>query len=239
MHIPFYNGKDLGENYQVEHRNRLFQMLADRPYTFSLSGHMHSQMHYFFDATEGWKQEKPHHHYTVGTTSGDWWSGELRENGVPEATMYDGTPQGYNILTFKGNQYLFDYKVIGEDADHKMRIHGPKVVPFKKHYRGEFYVNFFQGGQNDVVEYKVNDGEWKKMRYVVEYDPYMCAIRQKWDASEELLSGVHPSNPVLCHHLWKARVPTDVLLGENVITVRVKDIQGNEFIETYRYRAVE
>ena len=239
MHIPFYNGKDLGENYQVEHRNRLFQLLADRPYTFSLSGHMHSQMHYFFDATEGWQQEKPHHHYTVGTTSGDWWSGELRENGVPETTMYDGTPQGYNILTFNGNQYSFDYKVIGEAIDHKMRICGPKVVPFKKHYRGDFFVNFFQGNKNDVVEYKVNDGEWKKMRYIVDYDPYMCGVRHKWDASEELLPGVHPSNPVMCHHLWKARVPTDVLLGENVITVRVKDIQGNEFIETYRYRVVE
>ncbi len=239
MHIPFYNGGDLGENFYVEHRNRLFSLLADRPYNFSLSGHMHSQLHYFFDETTGWQQEKPHHHYTVGTTSGDWWSGELMENGVPEATMYDGTPQGYNILTFKGNQYTFDYKVIGEPADFRMRIYGPKVVPLKAYFRGEFYVNFFQGGKNDVVEYKVNDGDWKKMRYVIDYDPYMCAIRQKWDASEQLLSGSRPSNPVMCHHLWKARVPTDVLPGENVIIVRVRDIQGNEFFETYQYRAVE
>lgn len=239
MHIPFYNGGDLGENFLVDHRNRLFSLLADRPYTLSLSGHMHTQLHYFFDGTAGWQQEKPHHHYTVGTTSGDWWSGELRENGVPETTMYDGTPQGYNILTFKGNQYTFDYKVIGASKDIKMRIYGPKVVPFKKHYRGEFYVNFFQGSRNDVAEYSVNDGEWKKMRYVIDYDPSMCAIRQKWDASEELLSGSRPSNPVMCHHLWKARVPTDVLLGENVIRIRIKDMQGREYEDTYLYRAVE
>lgn len=239
MHIPFYNGGDLGENFLVEHRARLFELLADRPFTLSVSGHMHAQLHYFFDASHGWQQEKPHHHYTVGTTSGDWWSGELRKNGVPETTMYDGTPQGYNILRFNGNQYTYDYRVFGESEDYKMRVYGPKVVPFKKHYRGEFYVNFFQGSKNDVAEYSVNDGEWKKMRYVIDYDPYMCAIRQKWDASEELLSGVHPSNPVMCHHLWKARVPTDVLLGENVIRIRIKDMQGREFEDTYLYKAVE
>jgi hypothetical protein len=239
MHIPLFNEAPWGETFLNSHRERLFNLLRNHPFTLSLSGHTHTQRHHYFDEQDGWEDAHPHHHYNVGTTSGDWWSGALRENGTPVATMRDGTPQGYNILHFKGNTYTYDYKVFGEPDTYKMRLWGPKVVPHNQHFRGELFVNFFQGSPHDTVEYRVNDGEWRRMRYAVEPDPHVCAMRQKWDMAETLPDGVRPSNPVNCHHLWKARVPTNVILGENVITVRVKDKRGRIYEDVFTYEAVE
>ena len=239
MHIPLYIVEEWGETFLNNHRIRLFEILKNRPYTFSMSGHMHTQQHYYFTEKHGWLQEAPHHHYTVGTAGGDWWSGELKGNGVPDATMYDGTPNGYNIIRFSGNKYEYDYKAAGRPDDYKMRIYGPKVVPLNRHFRGELYVNFFQGSEKDTVEFNVNGGEWKPMRYSVEHDPHVSAMRYRWDHAEVLPEGTRPSNPVDCHHLWKARVPTKVELGENVITVRVKDKLGRVFESALNFEAVE
>jgi hypothetical protein len=239
MHIPLFNEAPWGETFLNSHRERLFQLLSNHPFTFSLSGHTHTQRHHYFDEEDGWKGAHPHHHYNVGTASGDWWSGELRKNNTPDATMRDGTPQGYNILHFKGNTYTYDYRVIGEPENYKMKLWGPKVVPHNQHFRGELFVNFFQGSPHDTIEYRVNDGEWRRMRYTVEPDPHVCAMRQKWDTAEILPVGVRPSNPVNCYHLWKVRVPTNVELGENVITVRVKDKLGRTYEDLFIYEAVE
>src|SRR3546814_5122981 len=57
-----------------------------------------------------WYQEKSHHEYNAGTTSGDWYSGEVNESGVPASTMRDGTPKGYAFLNITGNQYTIDYR---------------------------------------------------------------------------------------------------------------------------------
>jgi hypothetical protein len=239
MHIPLYDLPEYSETFVESHRQRLFDLLENHPHSFSMSGHMHRQMHLFIDSTGHWPHEQPHHHYTVGTSSGDWWSGELRSSGTPDATMYDGTPQGYNIISFDGNSYSYDYKVYGEPETYKMRIYGPKVVPHNQHFRGEFYVNFFQGSEMDTVEFSVNGGEWKPMFYRVEQDPTVTAMRYLWDHAETLPEGTRPSNPALCYHLWKARVPTNVNLGENTIQIRVKDHEGRIFTDEYVYKAVK
>ncbi|KAF0131791.1 MAG: hypothetical protein FD155_315 [Bacteroidetes bacterium] len=239
MHIPLYNEAQWGETFRISQRENLFNLLKDRPYTLSLSGHTHTQAHYYFNQDEAWKQEKPHHHYTVGTASGDWWSGAYKENGVPVSTMRDGTPNGYNILNFDGNQYIYDYKAAGKDEKYKMRVYGPKVVPMGRYFRGEFYVNFFQGGEKDSVFYNVNGGEWKKMRYTVEQDPHMCAVRYEWDHATTLPEGSRPSNPSPCYHLWKARVPARLPEGSNTINIKVIDVFGREFFDTYNFEVVK
>ncbi len=238
MHIPIYNEAPWGETFKNDDRIRLFKLLEKYPHTLSFSGHTHTQRHYFFGEEEGWLQPEPHHHYTVGTAGGDWWSGEPDENGVPVSTMYDGTPKGYNIIHFNGNEYRWDYKVAGNSPEYKMELYGPRTVPHNKHFRGELYVNFFQGSEKDLVEFKVNDGEWRKMRYVVEFDPGVCAMRYRWDNSEEQITGTRPSNPVNCFHLWKTRVPTNVEPGENTIFVRVTDVFGRIYEEEFTYQVV-
>ena len=240
MHIPLYNERSDREAFLNAHRARLFALLEGRPFTLSMSGHTHTQRHYFFGEEEGWKNPAPHHHYTVGTAGGDWWSGVPDENGVPDAVMRDGTPKGYNVLHFEGNQYTYDYRVAGASADYKMRIYGPRVIPHNGRYRGELFVNFFQGDAETRVEYRINNsGEWRAMNRVVEQDPHISRIRAEWDSAAEVLPGVRPSNPVSSHHLWKVRITTRLPLGKNTYNIRVSDRFGRVYHDSYELEAVE
>jgi hypothetical protein len=99
FHIPI--SEPGGDSFRDEDRQQLFNLLRDFPHTLSLSAHTHIQRHDFFTKEDGWQQEKPHHHYNVGTTSGSWYTGKLNEQGVPVSTMRDGTPKGYAFITLK------------------------------------------------------------------------------------------------------------------------------------------
>jgi len=77
------------------------------------------------------------------------------------------------------------------------------------------------------------------MRYAVEQDPHISAMRYIWDHADTLPKGTRPSNPVNCYHLWKARVPTNVPVGENTIYVRVKDKLGRIYEDSWKYVAIE
>ncbi len=237
-HIPVFNEFPHGETFLNIHRERLFKILKDRPFTLSLSGHTHTQRHHFFGANEGWLQEKPHHHYNVATASGDWWSGSPDSKGIPDAIMRDGTPKGYNFIHFDGNQYVIDFKAAGYNPDYRMQLYGPKVVPHNFRFRGEFFANVFQGSENCLVEYRINDGNWSPMRYVIEQDPTVSALRYQWDSAEKLPVGVRPSNPALTYHLWKVRMPTRLPLGQNTIQVRVTDLHGRVFTDQFKFEVV-
>ncbi len=238
MHIPLFNEEGWGETFRNADRERLFKILSPFRYTLSLSGHTHIQKHYFFTEKDGWLQDKPHHHYNVGTASGDWWSGRLDVNGIPYSTMRDGTPNGYNVLKFEGNSYAYEYFVAGNPTE-KMRIYGPKTLPEGKYSRASFYVNFYQGSDNDSVFYRINQGEWKKMSYVVEPDPYFSGIRYEWDSSEELLHGTRPSNPINSYHLWRARSPYGLQAGSHTMEIKVVDQFGREYRDQREFKVVK
>lgn len=239
MHIHMFDVPEWGETFRHSDRQKLFELLKGYPHTLSLSAHMHTQRHHFFDKSQGWMQDNPHHHFNVGTTSGNWWSGELDEKGLPDATMQDGTPNGYATITFKGNQYEIDYFVSGASKDYKMNIHAPQVVPQGRSFRGELFVNFFNGSEKCRLQFRVNEGDWVDMRKVLEPDPSFFGITYRWDTSLELLSGVRPSNPVNSMHLWKARVPSNLPEGEHTIEVKATDMFGREFKAERTYRILK
>lgn len=220
MHIPLYNPPGWGISFLPEVRRQLFELLKDYPFTFSMAGHMHLQRHDFFGAEEDWLRPELHHHYTVGTIGGDWWSGIPDENGVPDATMYDGTPKGYNIITFDGTNYRWEYKVAGASADERMRVFHPEVYQQGKNHRADLYVNFYQGSQQDSVFFSWDGVVWNKMRYVVEPDPYSYMVSTLWDISDPLPEGRRPSQPQECRHLWKARPGRLPEAGEHTIFVK-------------------
>lgn len=229
FHIPL---KTEGESFRIEDRQRLFDLLKDFPNTLSLSAHTHYQQQNFFTAKEGWHQAKPHHEYNAGTTSGDWYSGELNEQGVPASTMRDGTPKGYIFLSFKGNQYAIDYKVAGKPKEYQIDIFAPNAIPSDRGTAAKLYANFFMGSQNDVVEYRLDGGDWKAMTYTEEIDPKFMAQLYRWDTSEKLIPGRRPSNPVKSRHLWSANFPNTKAEGTHIIEVQAKDMFGRMFTQT-------
>lgn len=100
FHIPISEPGN-GDSFRDEDRQAIFDLLKDFPHTLSLSAHTHIQRQDIFTTEDGWRQEKPHHHYNVGTTSGDWYSGKLDDSGIPISTMRDGTPKDMPSLILR------------------------------------------------------------------------------------------------------------------------------------------
>ncbi|QEH42178.1 calcineurin-like phosphoesterase family protein [Chitinophaga sp. XS-30] len=234
FHIPIW---EEGDSFRDEDRQQLFDLLKDYPYTLNLSAHTHIQNQRFFTDAQGWKGAKPHHEYNAGTTSGDWYSGELNEQGVPVSTMRDGTPKGYAYLRFTGNQYVIDYKVAGKPADYQIEIYVPKVVPAQKRTSALIYANFFMGSHHDTLEYRIDNGKWKMMNFQEAFDPAYLNLLNKWDQAEELMPGRRPGNPSESTHLWTGNIPANLKAGEHVIEVRVKDRYGRTFSQKKTIRA--
>lgn len=238
FHIPLLNTPE-NENYRPEDRQQYFDLLKDYPYTLSLSAHTHLQRQNFYGKEDGWKQEKPHHEYNAGTTSGDWYSGELNEQGVPASTMRDGTPKGYAFLNFNNNQYTVDYKVAGKPDTFQVKLFAPKVVPAGRNTSAGIYANFFMGAKDDSVSYSVDGGEWKAMTYVEGADPDFLSILHKFDHTSKLLNGRRPSNPEDCTHLWRAPIAAKDRVGVHNVEVKAIDRYGKEHRASISYRLEE
>lgn len=223
FHIPLYHNDPAV--FRTEDRQRLFDILANYPNTVSLSAHTHYQQQNFYSAIDGWKQEKPHHEYNVGTTSGDWYSGEFNHQNVPNSTMRDGTPKGYAIMNVKGNTYSFDYKVAGESSDFQIKLIAPSAVSAKHTHRYSAYANFFMGTPADLVEYRIGGGEWKKMKHTPDLDPNYVFNLLKFDNTESFIEARRPSNPVKSTHLWSVKF-SKLKAGNHTLEVRATDMFG-------------
>ncbi len=233
FHIPLF---EEGDSFRDEDRQRLFDHLKEYPNVFSMSAHTHLQRQNFFGANEGWHGAKPWHEYNAGTTSGDWYSGEMDKRGVPYSTMRDGTERGYAFLRIRGNTYSIDYKVAGESAAYQMEIFSPKVIPHGRGTTASIYVNFFMGREGDKVEYRIDNGEWKPMRHVQEQDPSYQHRLHRWDYADTLMAGRRPSNAVISTHLWRAGFPANLEAGEHHIEVRAEDMFGKVSVQRKNFR---
>ncbi|MFT2009989.1 calcineurin-like phosphoesterase family protein [Pontibacter sp. 13R65] len=234
FHIPL--SEPDGDNFRDEDRQRLFDLLKEFPNTLSLSAHTHLQKQDFFTKADGWGQEKPHHHYNVGTTSGDWYKGRLDEAGIPVSTMRDGTPKGYAFINFTGNNYMIDYKVAGRPKEYQIEVFAPKVVEQGKNTSAGIFANFFMGSKQDIMMYRIDNGEWKEMQYQKDYDPVFMHSLQEWDYTEELIPGRRPTNAAHSTHLWRGTIPTNLQPGEHSIEVKVTDMFGRTFTQKGSYR---
>lgn len=238
LHIPLYD-EEYGDSFRDSDRQQLFDLLKDFSNVLVLSAHTHVQSQIFYEKKDGWMQSRPLHEYNVGTTCGDWHSGEINEQGVPVATMRDGTPKGYAFLRIDGNQYVIDYKVAGKTADYQMEIFNTKVVPHNKGTSSGICVNFFMGSAGDKVEYRIDNNPWREMIRAEVYDPSFLNGLLKWDNLDELLPGRRPSNPKNSTHLWAGNLPTNLSLGTHEIEVRATDMFGRVFTRKSIYKIEE
>jgi hypothetical protein len=238
MHIPLFDSES-AEAFRDADRQKLYGILNGYPDVLFLSAHTHIQTQHIIGKKQGVDREKPIREYNVGTTCGDWFSGILNANGLPVSTMRDGTPAGYALLKIAGNQYVYDYKAVGKPGDYQIELYHPKVVAFKQPTSAFIYADFFIGGAEDTLEYRIDSDVWIKMRRVDEFDPSYCRYVQDWDYLEHLIPGRRPSSPVVCTHLWKGRILTALPVGEHRIEVRAKDRFNRIHTTTGVYRIEE
>jgi hypothetical protein len=219
MHIPLVG---------VHDRLELYRLIEKRPFCISISGHTHHHEHRYIKHEDGWLGPEPHHHIINVTVCGSWWSGAPDERGVPHATMADGAPNGYSIITFDGKKYRLDFKAAGRPADYQMEIHAPEEVAADRSGETMVYVNVFNGSERSKVELSWDGATWTPMQHTREIDPKYQAV---FDAEAAVLAAAKKfrqlPEPKESSHLWKAPLPSQATAGTHVLRVRATDANGD------------
>ncbi|MGV8943634.1 calcineurin-like phosphoesterase C-terminal domain-containing protein [Thermomonas sp.] len=236
IHIPLFEkaGKD---SFRDADRARLFELLRSFPHLLVLSAHSHTQQHVFHDASDGWHGAQPLHEYNVGAASGAYWSGVKDAAGIPDATMADGTPNGYAVLTvLAGGKYALAWHSARDAANTQIGLHAPKVLRHGAYPAWGVYANVYMGMEDSRVEYRVDDGEWAPMRKVLQPDPALLAENMRDDLADRLRGYDRSPEAEPSRHLWRAALPTTLAVGEHQVDVRTFDRWRGELRATTTYR---
>ncbi|HPM24044.1 MAG TPA: calcineurin-like phosphoesterase family protein [Phycisphaerae bacterium] len=220
MHIPMV---------QIAERKELYALLAEHPHTVSFSGHTHDYRHWFIDARDGWPGATPHHHTTVGATCGSWWNGALDEVGIPHATMADGVPNNWCMVTFAGHDHAVEYRAARRPADYQMNIYAPDAVPAAQAGQTEVLVNVFAGSERSTVEMRCADGAWTPLERVEREDPYYVELKESEKATPPPKGRKLPK-PDKTKHIWRGVLPAGLSAGTHLIEVRTTDVYGQTYL---------
>lgn len=237
MHIPLF--EENGDSFRDADREKILSLLSPFANTLSMSAHTHYMKQTFFAKKDGFEGAKPHHHFNIGTPSGDWYSGKIQADGTPESTMRDGSPKGYVYLDIKGTEYQARYQAAGKSASYQMEIFAPKVLAKGVRTNASIIVNFFTGAPSDKVRYRINNGEWKAMTHMESYDPTFMLKVFEWDTTETVMPGRRPSNPAMTDHLWRAPISSDFPVGEHTIEVEATDMFGQVHRASKKFRVAQ
>jgi len=218
-----------------DNRDKIFELISDRKYTFSISGHVHEQINVFVDHTMGWKGVETHHHLINGTVCGGWWCGALDEQNIPHAIMNDGTPNGYSIIHFKGNSYSIQYKAARRPENYQMNIYMSEEVDINDSKSRQVLVNVFAGSSRSVVEMQVNgQSQWIQMNPVKIADPECVRMHGLSSLLKETVKGqvledvfgYTMDEPSISTHIWQGELSGKSVPGTYTITVRTTDLFG-------------
>lgn len=229
-HVPWFDTAAEGapETMRSADRARLFAALARHPRVLLLTGHRHTQQHVRHDAASGWHGATPLHEYNVGAVSGAFWSGAPDADGIPDATMADGTPNGFATLHIEAGG---DYRLVWHPArtaddpaiTRAMALHAPRVLRQGAYPAWGVYANVYMGQADTRVEFRVGDGAWTPMRRVERADPRLLLENARDDLAETLRGLDRSPEATPSMHLWRGALPTDRDLGEHVVEVRAFD----------------
>ena len=241
MHIPLFEpaGRD---TFRDADRERLFALLKPFPHVLVLSAHMHTQQHVFHDAKDGWHGARPLHEYNVGAACGAYWSGVKDADGIPAATMPDGTPNGYATLHVGANgTYALAWHPARDAADTQIALHAPKVLRHGAYPAWGVYANVYMGTDDTPVSFRVDGGDWKPMTRVTQPDPDLLAENVRDDDASALRGYDRSPEATPSPHLWRGALPTTLPVGTHSVEVRVIDRwRGEEFAHvSYRLENAE
>lgn len=243
-HIPFFNTSSAPgvETFRVADRHRLFALLQRFENLLLLSGHSHVQQHVNHGVGDGWKGPRPLHEYNIGAACGAFWSGVKDAAGIPDATMADGTPNGYARLRIgQDGDYALSWHPARLPADRAdftgaMALHAPRVLRRGAYPAWGVYANVFMGRDDSTVEYRVDDGDWQPMRRVVQPDPRVLAGNVRDDEADALRGFDRSPEARPSRHLWRGALPTDLAAGEHRVEVRTQDPWLGEQTASTTYR---
>lgn len=169
-----------------------------------LSGHTHT-------AFNSEVRENLYDH-VIPAMSGAWWQGAL---------CTDGTPNGYAVFDFDGDQVSWYYKSVGEHRDYQMRLYSGKEY---KEFEGYVVANVWNCDSKWRVEF-LFDGEPSEeaAERFTAIDP---AARELYSSNEGL--DHQWIGPTEADHFYRAPMPQHAKMVE----VRVTDRFGRVYTES-------
>jgi hypothetical protein len=216
MHVPLRGFSD---------KEALFDIVKNRSHLLAIAGHQHKVEQYFLGPDDGWHGETPLHLYVAGAAGGSWWTGFRDASGIPHATMSDGSPNGYALLSVDGNDYSLRYKAARRPDDYQMVITAPERVMTSEAATTVILANVFAASERATVEMRFGEeGDWILMVQQPGVDPFVESFhaREKAIAPEEAPWG----KPGKTNHLWTGTVPANSSAGMTVLYVRAVDQFG-------------
>ncbi len=246
MHIPLKTYLGATPNQSTVNAGDLLKLLEGRP-TVSFAGHTHSTEHHYLGAADGFNGPDPHHHHVLTAVSGSWWSGPLDHRGIACADSYDGTPNGFHILSVEGARYTTRYVPAAEAAGRQMRIsletqfhqgdaEVTPEVPMEALLRSpitadqangtRLTVNIFDGGPRTSVAFTLNGSTPIAMKRVARPDPFIVQLYKRHAATVKKWVSPQPSS-----HLWEAALPLDLRPGTYALRVLAKDEYGRDLTD--------
>ena len=243
-HIPWFDTAPDGRppTVRAADRERLFALLRPFAKVLLLSGHRHTQRQFFHDAATGWHGASPLREYNVGAASGAFWSGAKDATGIPDATMADGTPNGFATLTVArdGGYRLAWHPARLADGDpaftDAMALHAPKVLRRGAYPAWGVYANVFMGHDGTRVEYRIDGGDWKPLAKVLAPDPRLLAENARDDLADALRGRDRSPEAEPSAHLWRGALDTKLAAGPHDVEVRAFDDAGGEHRARIGYR---
>jgi hypothetical protein len=216
-----------------DNREKMFRLIENRPFTFSVSGHLHEQVNLFLGKKGGWQGTTPHHHLINATACGSWWCGTNDERGIPHATMNDGAPNGYSVITFDGNQYRIRFKAAGRPENYQMNIYLPDDIDRTVADTTNVLVNVFAGSEKSKVNMQVDKiSEVIPLEHYNTADPgcmsmYRLSPYLKDTLRGKLLEdvfGYTMDYPSISRHIWEGILPSGLTTGTHTIKVTTTDM---------------
>lgn len=225
MHIPLYTTYGDGAGINVVDRYALFEVLKSRKQVLALAGHMHALEHNFIGKEIGWQGEKPLHQIICAAVCGTWWTGMEDERGIPIADQTDGTPNGYHIFRFEGNQYREIFKPAKFGMDFQLRISCPvgKII-IDEYEVTSIVVNVFDGSDKSIVTCQIDELDIQQMQRSRMKDPFYERIYEQ--IKDSVASWISPENST---HIWTAPLSKELKSGVHKIVVKTMDQFGNQY----------
>ncbi|MBP6534347.1 MAG: calcineurin-like phosphoesterase family protein [Arenimonas sp.] len=222
-HIPFFQASPVRDTFRPEDRKRLFDLLKPFRDVLLLTAHSHTQSHVRHGPATDWHGAGRLHEYNAGAACGGYWSGIKDAEGIPDAAMEDGTPNGYASLAIKGDDYRLNWFNARQQPNQAMALHAPRVLRQGAYPGFAVFANVFMARHDTVVEVRIDDGDWLPMVRVQQADPRVLAINMLDDSSAQLRAYDRMPEATDSKHLWRFALPTDLAEGIHAISVRARD----------------
>lgn len=224
-HIPIRSPLSDAASINLTNRKDLFSILEKRPHLLALSAHMHYIDHLELGEQDGWLGDATFYNINVGAGCGAWWSGPKDVRGIPVSFCLDGSPNGFYIFSFSGNEYNYRYIPANIPEYKQMRVSFPVgMVNIDSLTDKQILVNIYNADSAAKVHCSIDNGPPQLMQQATMQDPFI--VEYLIDSSQ--FPGW--ANEAVSHkHMWTLDIPKNLNSGTHTLHFIATDSRNNTY----------